>query len=169
MKGQAGVPKGPPQRQQAPGGPPRAAPGTSEWACLCLKGEGSKTACSPAEGIKLLHYHLCVLLSKAPLQCSQRCHRSKNSTPSTVYDHKTASGYRMSSVFLLWKMLPAMRPSSEPDRRLLILLTAPGEVAHTQWCRYTRVCNALHTNTIYRPKGTDLETRCLLGVARFYI
>lgn len=155
-------------------GTPRAAPGTSECACLCLKGEGSKTACSPAEGIKLLHYHLCLLLFKAPLQCSQRCHRSKNSTPSTVYDHKTASGYRMSSVFPLWKMLPAMRPRSEPDRRLLILLTAPGEVAHTQWCRYTHVCNSRQrlrsTPTPFTaPKGPDLETRCLLGVARFYI
>lgn len=40
-------------------------------------------------------------------------------------------------VFLLWKMLPDMRPSSEPDKRLLILITAPGEVAYTQWCRHT--------------------------------
>lgn len=81
----------------------------------------------------------------------------------------------MPSVFLLWKMLPDMKPNSESDKRLLILTTAPGEVAYTQWCRYTHVYTTvgrdyvLHTNTTYCPKVTDLETRCLLSVAWFYI
>ena len=123
----------------------RRSTGTRECACLSVKGKAWDSGLHSCCG---WHYNRSMLLS---LWLPCRVHKS-------VKDLKTPPQQFMiiklcqdtgCPVFLLWKMLPDMTHSSEPDKRLLILTAATRERAYTQWCRHTHVYTTAGRDSIF--------------------